>query len=208
MKMCFAIDESGSVGSDNFQTLKTLVKDIASKVDTKWAADGVTGNQYSAVTFDQNSVQVAELQGLTEFVDDVDAAPYDGGWTGQSEGIRLCHEMLGNDTTEAKLLVMLTDGKPTRCCHPAWDDCKKDGQCREEAVHQATSAKNFNIDVLSIWLGKDPGSDEEKFMKEIKSDKFRVYAVGFDDASKIVDDVTTDLTCGGNNPSSPSVTNS
>lgn len=110
----FLLDESGSVGSSNFQTMKTFVHDFVAHF-----LIGPTANQFSVVKFDSSSTEVFSLNRystLSSIQSAVLSITYSSGYTSIGSALNYARQYSftsshGARTDAAKIVILITDGQ-------------------------------------------------------------------------------------------------
>lgn len=110
----FLLDESGSVGFSNFQTMKTFVHDFLVHF-----AIGPTANQFSVVKFNDASTEVFSLNRystLSDIQSAVSLITYSSGGTSIGSGLNYARQFSftpghGARTDAAKIVILITDGQ-------------------------------------------------------------------------------------------------
>lgn len=110
----FLLDESGSVGSSNFQTMKTFVHDFVAHF-----LIGPTANQFSVVKFDSSSTEVFSLNRystLSSIQSAVLSITYSSGLTSIGSALNYARQFSftsshGARTDAAKIVILITDGQ-------------------------------------------------------------------------------------------------
>ena len=177
-EICFAMDESGSIGAGNFNLMRDFVNDVADLIDS---FNGMT--EYSAVSFDggQTIVQSPTMS-LTDFKNAITTTVYNGGGTNINQGITGCIDQLTTVTTPtssspSRVLVLLSDGQGT-----ATTDA--------QALANAMTAKANGVNIISVGIGS--GVDDT-FLTSLASPGFYT-PINFPNLMSIVRDITLD-TC-------------
>ena len=81
LDICIALDESGSVGSSNFNTMRTFTKNVAAQFNI---GSGSDESRFAIVTFNSNSyleLSLAQGTSLSAVNTEVDSISYNGGGT-------------------------------------------------------------------------------------------------------------------------------
>lgn len=109
----FLLDESGSVSSSHFQTMKAFVRDF-----TAHFAISPTANQFSVVVFNDNAREVFSLNrhsSLSDIQSDVMNIFYSSGGTSIGKALNYAHQFSftssrGARSDAAKIVILITDG--------------------------------------------------------------------------------------------------
>jgi len=104
----FVLDASGSIGSTNFNKMRTLCKQITGRM--KIASDAI---RVGIVRFHDSATLALGLSSDGTLINDtLTNMPYEAGWTAQIPGIRVAvTELAKNGRTDAaKVIYILTDG--------------------------------------------------------------------------------------------------
>lgn len=112
LAICFAIDESGSLGWENFFKATGFVKDVIEQVVTE--SSPLYPPYFAAWMFDRDSTGDDELGSMspdyTSLLTSLDNAQYNGGQTNIMEAVLRCKEELGKVPDRTRALVLLSDG--------------------------------------------------------------------------------------------------
>lgn len=181
--LVFLMDESSSIGTDNFDSQKKFVKDIIRNISALIDEDRlrvamVTFSAESDTTWNFNK----HIGNHVEMLKDIDDIPYDGRGTKIGKGIQhvreeVLKESLGSRPEAPKIVILLTDGKSK-------DDTSK----------QATLLRDEGATMLVLGVGRDDVDKEE--LEGIASKQEYVFIVdGFVDLSGILDTIIEAIPC-------------
>ena len=176
--VCYALDESGSVTSLNYEIVKNFAVNVTRVLTTKANSNSVTfgssvvefgtGATVASPLTTNPSVTVAALQGLV----------YNGGGTDLTTGIRTCSSTFtAANTGEKNFIMIVTDGEP-------------DSENTALAVKHSAEAQGTSIIPVFIFNGR--GSTPYEFMEELSTNG-EVYYTSFVGLSKIVDDMSKEV---------------
>eukprot|EP00523_Entomoneis_sp_CCMP467_P021388 CAMPEP_0168844534 /NCGR_PEP_ID=MMETSP0727-20121128/8789_1 /TAXON_ID=265536 /ORGANISM="Amphiprora sp., Strain CCMP467" /LENGTH=1052 /DNA_ID=CAMNT_0008898185 /DNA_START=33 /DNA_END=3191 /DNA_ORIENTATION=+ len=162
-------------------------------------------NAIGEVTVDGNIVQGHEF-GLVQFATDSNKAQpsqaglvradsfldylqndfvYTGGYTNTGGAIKDCHENLQEAGGSKKVMVLVTDGTPT----------KPSGRSKTYATEQATAAKNNGITILPVLI--KTVSTDSNFLKGLGSVDEMIHVDSFDELGATVTKLTSLMLCSG-----------
>jgi len=211
VSVCFALDESGSVcsigtsrncddlqnnaGEENAQcdylnncpkfnnSTKTFAKDIITSIN------GVSGAEFSVVTFATNSNIDTGLTSMDTSKSIIDALEYSGGQTNTQAAIVDCRrELTSAPEGNVKYIVMITDGLPTqnKNGNPVGNPCNS---CIQEAREEADIAKGLGITLITI--GVESVSFDPEFLEELSSPGQNFMVDNYDELRIIEESVSS-----------------
>lgn len=168
------IDRSGSIGDDNFDSVKNyLKKRVASTNFTD-----PTGNRIGIVGFDDTVEQLCEMthdkQALLACVNTIQ---YTGGATYTASGIDLAGEQfdMQSSLTRTRLMEVVTDGDP--------NDGSTDPTVVTQAIKRAQKAATTQISkgviMMAIGLGSDLNPTVLKSLASEPKDKYSITLTQF-----------------------------
>mmetsp|Transcript_38086 Transcript_38086/g.93376 ORF Transcript_38086/g.93376 Transcript_38086/m.93376 type:complete len:380 (+) Transcript_38086:68-1207(+) len=113
--LCFAIDESGSLGADHFGKEITFARALVSRLVAR--VDKKSPSRFSAWLFDQDSSpaddQVVSLTSdFQDVLNSLNGVTYDGGCTNIIAGLKNCATEL-DDTSRTRVVLLISDGGQT-----------------------------------------------------------------------------------------------
>lgn len=140
--ICFVMDESGSIGQDNWQTSTKFVADFVDKT-----AFGDTATKYGVVQFSNTArltIKLNQYNDKAELTREIRSLSYDSGGTAINIGIQVAREQCftannGDRPAEyaPNILILMTDGQSDKT----------------SAVREADLARSEGIIVISIGIG-------------------------------------------------------
>eukprot|EP00179_Madagascaria_erythrocladioides_P001687 CAMPEP_0198320742 /NCGR_PEP_ID=MMETSP1450-20131203/9607_1 /TAXON_ID=753684 ORGANISM="Madagascaria erythrocladiodes, Strain CCMP3234" /NCGR_SAMPLE_ID=MMETSP1450 /ASSEMBLY_ACC=CAM_ASM_001115 /LENGTH=582 /DNA_ID=CAMNT_0044024235 /DNA_START=94 /DNA_END=1839 /DNA_ORIENTATION=- len=186
--ICFAIDESGSLGQDKFDAELDFVARMAESVEKRaWDPEvGVTpySPTFAGYLFDDNSndadVVTQRTSDASGFRQKVDGAKgrYNGGATNMYAGMQRCKESLEAQPYKTRALVLLTDGQPNRGVgFPSL------AKIKSNLVRLGETLASHNVNVFTIGLhpANDPSVIDHELMEKMSSDPSYFSTVTFED---------------------------
>mmetsp|Transcript_10267 Transcript_10267/g.24586 ORF Transcript_10267/g.24586 Transcript_10267/m.24586 type:complete len:375 (-) Transcript_10267:1976-3100(-) len=152
LDICFAIDESESMGYENFGREIIFTRRLISRLVQRMHPDYPAN--YSAWLFDGTSAGADQLSGTTtdwqQVLAKVNMASYDGGCTSVAEALKRCNEEWSTNPNGNRVLVLVSDGGQSV-------DANGDGKFiadEEDAyvLNYAQQMKDSGVSILALEL--------------------------------------------------------
>jgi hypothetical protein len=97
----------------------------------KATQNGATQTQFSVVSFATKATERTGLTTAANAASAVDSLTYTGGWTNTEEALQKCQATLPNtDPTTKNVILLFTDGTPTKCTETSSTDGHQNGAYR------------------------------------------------------------------------------
>ena len=184
--ICFALDESGSVCSYQFD----LATYPNAKCKNFWdqlnfskslvTALEATDTNFSVVTFAGSATVDQQLAPAGTTLTTLDNIVYSGGNTYTHLGINACQGTLANSIVE-NTIVLISDGSPSST---------------SQALIAADVAKFHGTDIVSVFIGNPlVHGSAISFMEQVSSTNTVHHASNFDDLPDIAESVLTNVIC-------------
>lgn len=168
LAVCFAIDESGSIGSTNFRNVISFARTTISKLADEGTQAGIH-HSYAAWTFATTSSEDKDrVSALTENASYVRTrlweATYDGGKTNIYAGVLRCGAELVK-SNKRRILILISDGK---------QNVDKDGDLNAllSMTNVLKTSNNVTIITLSTFSSKIPVSERaslKEYLQKLSS---------------------------------------
>ena len=113
---------------------------------------------------------------------------YTSGYTNTAGALKLCRELLQGSTADQKAILLLTDGQPTRPKAPEGSSSTNYDYAREQALEQATIAKD-DEDTSIIGVFVKTSSSTSSFLEKLASPALFFEVPDFEN----LDQVTTSV---------------
>jgi len=208
VRVCFAIDMSGSVCNpessnsanlcsscpnqchqsafnqsttccENFSEELVFSKSIIGKIAAK-----NDQAQFSVVSFASDASTNTELSPSSTASSKLDGLIYSGGRSDTAGGIGHCTETLGDGVGYSRVMILVTDGKPTN----------PEGDPKQDALDAANSAKAAGITIIPVLVGTV--ALDEDYMKSLASSTTDVVMVKhFSQLPNAVDTIVDFVEC-------------
>ena len=108
--LVFVLDESGSIGNDSFQRVKSFVYNFSSA----FLQDETTETRVGVITFNNTATEHIALNsslGNEEILSEISDLPYNKGGTNTSAALKLMREQVWRDEISVlRLAIVITDG--------------------------------------------------------------------------------------------------
>ena len=161
--LVIALDESGSVGSKNFETMKGFVEEITSHFVVSPSTTRVAVVTWSTrVTLEFNFTKYINNEGVKK---GITQTRYSGGWTATGDALNYIRRSLFTQSPSGakKILFVLTDGNSNRQTY--------------DPATEAKLLKDSGVEIFTFGIG---GSIRESELVDIASlptnkHKFRVH---------------------------------
>jgi len=184
--ICFALDESGSVCSyqfdlatypnakcKNFWDQLNFSKSLVTTLEA-------TDTNFSVVTFAGSATVDQQLAPAGTTLTTLDNIVYSGGNTYTHLGINACQGTLANSIVE-NTIVLISDGSPSST---------------SQALIAADVAKFHGTDIVSVFIGNPlVHGSAISFMEQVSSTNTVHHASNFDDLPDIAESVLTNVIC-------------
>ena len=144
--LVIALDESGSVGRSNFNTMKAFLKRIASHFVVSYSATRVALVTWSTnVTLEFDNNEYINSDGVNNGIDDV---VYNGGSTATGDALHLIRTSLFSQSSSfaKKVLFIITDGRSNRQKH--------------NPATEARLLKNSGVEIFAFGIGNNINDGE------------------------------------------------
>ena len=169
--LVIALDESGSVGRSNFNTMKAFIKRIVSHFVVSYSATRVALVTWStSVTLEFDFDEHVNNDGVNNGIDNV---VYNGGLTATGDALHLIRTSLFSQSSSRakKVLFIITDGRSNRQTH--------------DPATQARLLKNRGVEIFAFGIGNNINEVELTSLAStpINGHKFRVET--FSDVSAL-----------------------
>ena len=176
LSVCLAIDLSKSISATELEEEKTfattLIDEFASRVAT---------TEYGVVGFSTKASIITKLTNAAEAKSKILQLTHTGGYTNLAHAIKKCTQVLKYAASDNRLLITITDGKPTKGDYPS------------DAAR--LSEKRGGNTLVSIGVGQVWG---EQVLKDIASADSLVFgANNFAALPDIVEDILSTPMCMG-----------
>jgi len=160
--LVIALDESGSVGPNNFNIMKTFIKDIVSHFVVSYSATRVALVTWSTrVTLEFDFDEYINNDGVKSGIDSV---TYNGGLTATGDALNFIRNNLFSQSSSSatKVLFIITDGRSNRQTH--------------NPVTEAQLLKNIGVEIFAFGIGNNIHDSELTALASTLTDdhKFRV----------------------------------
>jgi len=177
--LVIALDESGSVGSKNFEIMKRFVEDITSHFVVSYSTTRVaivTWSTQTTLEFDFN--EYINNEGVNK---GIDAIRYSGGWTATGDALNFIRRNLFSQSPRGakKVLFILTDGRSNRQ--------------KYDPATEANLLKNSRVEIFAFGIGSSVRDSELVAIASLptKTHKFRVE--NFNDLSSLSHLISSEL---------------
>ncbi|XP_061163025.1 A disintegrin and metalloproteinase with thrombospondin motifs adt-1-like [Saccostrea echinata] len=172
------MDDSGSVGSDNFIKMKSFVKDIITGLYSKLFRFGVITFS-GTVTKKFGFADYVHLPGILSAVDNI--AFRSGGSTQTDDALRYVRQSIFNvrRPDAANIVILCTDGKSTDS---------------DETKHQAAQLRSHEVRIFAIGVGTGPDTEELKAIASFPSNE-HVFQVSSFSALPQIQNALQNRTC-------------
>jgi Mg-chelatase subunit ChlD len=197
--VCVAIDRSGSICSDecvkeepcdtceNWEAQIDFTEAFISKTET-WDGE----QQFALATFGNTGEVQSELVNATAAITALRAIPYKRHWTNTMDGLQYCRNLLANSATDDRIIVLVTDGSPTRPLNP--DGTDGYDYAKEKATETATMVKEDDgTTLMTVAVGTSRYTSN--YLAELASDGFAVEVDNFDNLDAISGKISARLSC-------------
>ena len=160
LDLIFLLDASTSVGKNNYAKEKDFIKIVASRYELG------TTSQAAVIVFSSyatNAVPLGSSNTALEFASAVDNIPYVGGFTRIDLALSVAYDEYfsseGLNETQ-KLVILLTDGKPSRWQNIAppyikIEDTVQSLRSKAARIYVVTIGSNIDMPVMRIVTEKD-----------------------------------------------------
>ena len=179
--LVIAMDESGSVGSQNFEIMKEFVEEIISHFVVSYSATRVAIVTWSTqTTLEFNFLKYINYEGVKKGINKIQ---YSGGLTATGDALNLIRTNLFSQSPSSakKVLFVLTDGRSNRQNYmPA---------------NESRLLKNDGVEIFVFGIGSQVNDHELIAIasQPIHTHKFRVET--FNDLSSLSHLITSELCC-------------
>ena len=167
MDLVIAMDESGSVGSQNFEIMKQFVKDITSHFVVSYSTTRVavvTWSTQTTLQFDFN--EYINNEGVKK---GIDVIGYSGGQTATGDALNFIRTkvFLQSPSDAVKVLFVLTDGKSNRQ--------------RYDPATEADLLKNSGVEIFVFGIGGSVRDSELIAIASQPTQTHKFWVETFDD---------------------------
>lgn len=195
--VCIAIDRSGSIcappnttsfkcngdpdcGCDNWSSIREFANAFIEGTD-KFSPQNI--NQFGVVRFASNAGVETSLVDSAVATDAVTDLRYTSGYTNTADALALCREMLKyGDEDKKKVILLLTDGQPTRPKAPEGSGSANYDYAREQALEQAVIAKEEEAtSIVGIFIKTNSGTSS--YLEKLATPGLFFEVPDFDDLS-------------------------
>ena len=179
--LVIAMDESGSVGSRNFEIMKNFVEEIISHFVVSYSATRVAIVTWSTrVTLEFDFNKYINYEGVKKGIERIQ---YSRGWTATGDALNLIRTSLFSQSPNdaKKVLFVLTDGRSNRQ--------------KYKPATEARLLKNDGVEIFTFGIGDEVNDYELAAIasRPIHTHKFRVE--NFKDLSSLSHLITSKLCC-------------
>lgn len=182
--ICWIIDESGSIGSSNFNRQRKFIRDVTASFDI-----GPNAMQIAAVRFDGDANVQFDFDDFNNNKNDILNAisniPYNGGFTNPAEAFEKARDFVyntakGDRSNIQNIAIVLTDGNPNKRV--------------SEAIPKANELKqhtNLGVKLYSVPVGSSVG---ESFIQGFASSPQTILRItDFNDIQSFRDELLEGL---------------
>ena len=197
--LVFALDESGSVGSSNYQKAKDFMKTVVDRFDV---GPGANQAQVAVMTFSTHAELNWKLDRYTSKADVTNAITgiaYDSGWTCTGKAMEmmtdqmLCSTCGGYRAAAKRVVLFLTDGNPSasRHCTPTVN--------RETAIDNLKLAADR---VVPVGIGSGIATGYLQTLSSNMPASQPYILASYSNLGSILDDLVT-VACPTSSPTAP-----
>lgn len=155
-------------------------------------SDSKAARHFALVKFASSASVESSLDAASGAMDAVVNLRYTSGWTATSDAIAKCREEL-KDSTAEKIIVLITDGSPTRPLDPD-GPTNKYKYAREQALEQATSAKETeDTSIVGVFVNTTSGTSA--FLEELTTPGLFVEVTDFDELDESLESLVDIVQC-------------
>ncbi|CAH1789268.1 unnamed protein product [Owenia fusiformis] len=177
--LAFLIDESGSIGLDNFRKVMDFVMAIAKNV--------ATGSRIGVVTFSDNAAEefnMVKHGDKQQILDGIEAIKYSGGATHTAAGLQMLRESTfqtnnGNRNGVPDVAIVITDGIST--------------VNEVNTGTQASLLKSIGVEVWSIGIGQIDKERQNELSEVATSDSTIKTVSDFESLQGLVNEIVSTL---------------
>eukprot|EP01083_Nonionella_stella_P006592 19118_1 len=184
LDILFAIDTSGSIGLNNFETLKSFIGTLTShSINTDSSKIGFI--TFSTQVNFSRSIQSWETESLRNYISGLH---WNGGWTNTPEVIRQSiAEFDGNiDPARQQILILITDGAP---CLP-----EALGGCPQSICQYRTQVNYKAIRIIIVSVGDKLKEQYVQCLTQTDEDLIPVNSFAIEDFDSIMGSLS-DVLC-------------
>ena len=128
-------------------------------------------SQYAVVTFADTADKIIGLSESDEATSAINSLTYTGGFTNTGQAIMKCGHYLDHGSSKNKVIIVLTDGEPTRSI----EGNDKNSQHLAYAMDKATAEKNKGTTIIGVTV--DTVSTDVAKVKKIATSDNHVLGV-------------------------------
>ena len=169
--LVIALDESGSVGSKNFETMKRFVEEITSHFVVSYSATRVAIVTWSTrVTSEFNFEEYINNEGVKKGIKQI---RYNGGWTATGDALNYIRNNLFTQSPSGakKVLFVLTDGQSNRQ--------------KYNPATEARHLKNSGVEIFTFGIGGNVRDSELVAIASLPTNTHKFRVENFNDLSSI-----------------------
>ena len=171
--MIFLLDSSGSVGEDNFETLKAFVKGILTELRVEWCGYRVGLAKYGSSALIQWNLN--EYNNTADLMFAIDSVGFSYGYTYTAEAIKVTREQMftedNGDREEARnIVVLITDGL--------------DNVYSRQRAHEIRLARNAGIFMVPVGVAVN---NREELLTLATDENGAFFVEGFNELQNITE---------------------